>query len=342
MTRRPCEVDPSAHPHNRIGTHPPRTRAWRDGRVVAEGFPVADLAGRLADADTVVWVDLCGPGREGLQVLGDELGLHGLAVEDAATRQERTKLDRYDGYLFLNAYAAGLRAGRLELHEVSAFLTGRALITVRHDTGFDVDALIARWDEAAPPDGHGVTYLLYGLLDLLVDGHLATVMALDEQTGDLEELVFDESASVRDIQQRSFLLRKNLLRLRRAMLPMEGIVATLMRRDLELVPPQLRPYFHDVYDHAVHAAERADSVRELIADLLETRLALQSNRLNEVMKKITSWAAIVAVPTAVTGFYGQNVPYPGYLELSGFITSSLIMIAVSVVLYVMFKWRDWL
>lgn len=342
MTPHPSEVDPRAHPRNRIGTRPPRTRAWRDGKIVAEGFPVDEVGERLADDGTVVWVDLCGPDQAGLRLIGDELGLHGLAVEDAASRHERAKLDRYDGYAFLNAYATGLRDGELELHEVSAFLTGRALVTVRQDAGFDVDALIARWDATPDLDGHGVAQLLYGLLDLLVDGHLETVQKLDDETGDLEDLIFDASFPARVIQERSFLLRKNLVRLRRVMLPMQGILSTLLRRDLRLVEPAMRPYFHDVYDHSIHAAEWADGVREMTANLLETRLALQSNRLNEVMKKTTGWAAIIAVPTAVTGFYGQNVPYPGFGRPAGFITGTLIMIGVSVGLYVLFRRRDWL
>ncbi len=99
--------------------------------------------------------------------------------------------------------------------------------------------------------------------------------------------------------------------LRRAVGPMSEVVNGLLRGDVQVVPPPMLPYFQDVYDHTLRAAEWTESLRELISTVLDTRLTLQSNRMNGIMKKVTSWAAIIAVPTAVTGFYGQNVPFPG-------------------------------
>src|SRR3712207_2717780 len=102
------------------------------------------------------------------------------------------------------------------------------------------------------------------------------------------------------------------------------------------------PYYQDVYDHVLTAAESAESLRELVATLLETNLTVQGNRMNMIMKKVTSWAAIIAVPTAITGFYGQNVPYPGYGKIWGFVVSSLLTAGVSIGLYLAFRRNDWL
>jgi magnesium transporter len=344
MASHPSETDIEAHPGDRIGSAPPRTRAWRGGEIEAEGFPIARLREFLKRPGVVVWLDLCGPRHEDLHVVRDELGLDPVAVEDAVSRHERAKLDRYEGYAFLNVYVPVVADGDLTMHEVSAFLSDRALVTVRQDPGFDVDALIRRWDQSPQP-GPGeskAAFLLYGLLDLVVDLQLAAVQALDDEADAVEDLVFDDAFPVREIQRRSYRLRKNLARLRRVAVPMREVLNTLLRRDLGLVPPSLGPYFQDVYDHTLRVGESTDGLRDLVADLLETRLALQGNRMNEVMKKVTSWAAIIAVPTAVTGFYGQNVPYPGFGHYSGFVASTIIVVAFSLALYVIFKVRDWL
>ncbi|WP_433467154.1 magnesium transporter CorA family protein [Spirillospora sp. CA-128828] len=344
MGSHPSETDIERHPENRIGSAPPRTRAWRDGKVEAEGFPVAEVSDYLERPDVVVWLDLCGPRHEDLHVVSDELGLDPVAVEDAVSRHERAKLDRYDGYVFLNAYVPRVRDGELAMNELSAFISERALVTVRQDGAFDVDELIKRWDQSPDTEVGEPTaaFLLYGLLDLVVDLQLEAVQALDDEADAVEDLVFDDKFPVKEIQRRSYRLRKNLTALRRVALPMREVLNTLLRRDLRIVPPPLVPYYQDVYDHTLRAAESTDGLRDLVADLLDTRLALQGNRMNEVMKKVTSWAAIIAVPTAVTGFYGQNVPYPGFSQHSGFIISTIIIVVLSVILYLIFKLRDWL
>ena len=123
---------------------------------------------------------------------------------------------------------------------------------------------------------------------------------------------------------------------------MREVVNTLMRRDLHIIDASVAPYFQDVYDHVLRATEWTDSLRDLIANIYDTHLTLRGNRLNVIMKQVTSWAAIIAVPTAVTGFYGQNVPYPGFARHSGFITSSAITLVAVVALYAMFKKKGWL
>ena len=123
---------------------------------------------------------------------------------------------------------------------------------------------------------------------------------------------------------------------------MREVVNTLLRRDIDIVTEEMTPYFQDVYDHVLRATEWTESLRDLVTTILETNLTIQGNRLNVITKKVTSWAAIIAVPTAITGFYGQNLPYPGFARTSGFIWSSLLIILLSGSLYVVFKRRGWL
>ncbi|MEV0678904.1 magnesium transporter CorA family protein [Actinosynnema sp. NPDC050436] len=321
-----------------------RTRLYRHGALESEDLPVREVARRLRDGDVMAWIDLCGPSQDELAELAEELGLHELAVEDALHAHERPKLHQYDTHCFLSAYAVRLdeRTGRLRHAELSAFVTRHALVTVREDDRFDVDLLVRRWDESPELAGSGVGYLVHGLLDCVVDSHFEAVQALDEHIEHLEDLVFADRPDDVDVQRRALSLRKSLVTLRRVVLPMREVVNGLMRRDRELVDAALVPYFQDLYDHVLRATEWTESLREVVATIRETQLDIQGNRLNLIMKKVTGWAAIIAVPTAITGFYGQNVPYPGSGEPWGFWVSTAAVLLLSGGLYVTFKQRDWL
>lgn len=321
-----------------------RTRLYRDGNLELEDFPVADISEHLKEDDVCVWLDFCEPTEADLAVIVEELELHPLAVEDAVHEHQRPKLDRYDSHLFLSAYVVKLdtASGELSTSEVGVFITPKALVTVRKDEGVDIDAIVARWDESKELAKHGVSYLLWGLLDAIVDGHFDAVQSLDTEIEALEDLLFDERAHNDEVQRRSFELRKSLVLLRRIVLPMREVVNSMMRRDLHILDDGMTPYYQDVYDHVLRATEWTESLRDLVTTILETNLTIQGNRMNLVMKKVTSWAAIIAVPTAITGFYGQNVPYPGFAAHWGFWVSSAVIIVMSVALYLSFRRRDWL
>ena len=321
-----------------------RTRVYRAGRLEKENFPVGELSDYLAQPDTVLWVDLCAPDRADMELIAEELDLHALAVEDAVDSRQRPKLDRYETHEFLNLYAVRLDSlsGELHLSELAAFITKRALVTVRKDSSFDIDAVVAQWDGSPDLAVYGVGFLLYGLIDNVVDGHFDAVQTFDEEIEQLEDLLFDDKPRDKDVQYRSFALRKSLVTFRRVVLPMREVVNTLMRRDGDNIAPQMMPYFQDVYDHVLRATEWTESLRDLVTTIVETNLTLQGNRLNVITKKVTSWAAIIAVPTAITGWYGQNLPYPGFADASGLIASSLLIVLISGVLYLTFKRKDWL
>jgi magnesium transporter len=321
-----------------------RTRLYRGGEVVLEGFPVADISEYLKDGSSCVWLDYCEPTKADLATIVEEFQLHPLAVEDAVNEHQRPKLDRYDSHLFLSAYSAQLdtASGELRTREIGAFVTPHALITVRKDEGVPIDSMLARWDESKELATHGVSFLLWGLLDALVDGHFEAVQSLDTEIEALEDLLFVETRGNTEVQRRSFELRKSLVLLRRVVLPMREVVNSLMRRDLHVLDQALAPYYQDVYDHVLRATEWTESLRDLVTTILETNLTIQGNRMNLVMKKVTSWAAIIAVPTAITGFYGQNVPFPGFAAHWGFWFSTTLIIVMSVALYWTFRRRDWL
>jgi magnesium transporter len=317
---------------------------YRHGVLEAENFPVSEVSDRLADPATTVWLDFCRPTEADLASISEELGLHALAVEDAVHEHQRPKLDRYATHAFLTAYSASFDSdsGAVTTSELAVFLTEHALVTVRKDDNFDIGAVLDRWDNSADLAKSGTGFLLHGLLDYLVDGHFSAVQSLDEEIEQLEDLVFDEQTQYTAMQRRSLALRKSLVRIRRVVLPMREVVNAVMRHDLHIVDDAMAPYFQDVYDHVLRASEWTESLRDLVTTIRETQLNIQGNRLNQIMKKVTSWAAIIAIPTAVTGFYGQNVPYPGFGTTAGFWTSTGIIVGLSVILYFVFRKRDWL
>ena len=233
-----------------------RTRVYRKGVLEAENFPVAEVSDYLADPVAVVWFDLCEPTAADLESIREELGLHELAVENALNEHQRPKVDRYKTHLFVTAYSVALdtTTGQLDMYEVAAFVTSNAMVTVRKTAGFDIDDVVRRWDST---DVGAVTtgFLLYGLLDYVVDTHFEAVQSLDTQIEALEDQLFADDPRDKEVQRRTFELRKSLVTLRRVVLPMREVVNTLMRRDLGLVDPDLMPYYQDVYDHVLRASE---------------------------------------------------------------------------------------
>ncbi|MFL6162922.1 MAG: magnesium transporter CorA family protein [Jatrophihabitantaceae bacterium] len=319
------------------------TRLWRNGVLEKQDFPLADLSDYICQDDCMVWADLINPDAERLSELSEELSLDKLAIEDALAHYERPKASRYASHTFLTAYALKLdrNTGELAHNQVSAFMLERAFVTVHRPDCFDLGEIVRRWDDNADLMKYGVRALAWGLLDVLVDGHFDTVQALDDEIEDLEDILFDQSNRSHQVQRRTFTLRKSLVQARRAVLPMREVVNTLMRRDLEL-PIELRPYYEDLYDHVLRAAEWTESLRDMVSSVFETNLSLQDARLNTIMKKLTAYTVLIAIPTAVTGFYGQNVPYPGFGHHIGFLTSLAAIVALCALLVAVFKRQGWL
>jgi magnesium transporter len=322
-----------------------RTRLWRNGTLEAENFPFAEVSDYLEQPDCLVWADLLRPDHALLTQLAEELGLDEHAVEDALARRERPKATRYASHMFITAYTVSSDAdGGLFVGRVSAFSTKRGFVTVRLDDTIDMDAVVARWDDNDDLIKYGPRTLVHGLLDEILDRYFDTVETLDDEVERIEDILFEEDAkAAREVSRATFRLRHSLVEARRAILPMREVINTIMRRvTVEDRAPELVPYYEDLYDHALRAAEWTEALRDMITSIFETNMSLADTRMNVIMKKLTSWAAIIAVPTAVTGYFGQNVPYPGFNERFGFWESLIIMIAIAIALYVTFRRKDWL
>lgn len=288
-----------------------------------------------------------------LTQLAAELDFDPHAVEDVVASGERTKATGYATHTFLTVYATRLvddpdlppggLGSRLRTSRVSVFVLPRDLVTVRRDDGFDVDEMLRRWDDNADLLRYGAPALLHALLDVLVDGQFDTIQALDDAIEDLEDGLFDDHAHPHAVQHRTYRVRKELVELRRVVLPMREVIGTVMRHRAERGnTAELDSWYTDLYDHVIRAAEWTESLRDMVTTVFDTNLSLQDARLNTVMKKLTGWAALIAVPTAVTGWYGQNIPYPGFGHPGGVVSSAIVIAVSAGALLVMFKRRGWL
>jgi len=321
-----------------------RTRLYRNGVLAAQDFNPAEISDHLTEPGVTLWLDMCEPDESDLATISEELGLHRLAVEDAVHEHQRPKLDHYESHLFLAAYLATVDPAtiRLSTSEISVFITPTALVTVRKDPHFDIDKVVDRWDTNADLAKSGVAFLLHGVLDFIVDSHIDAVQVLDERIEQVEDTLFAEQVDLQPLQRESYRLRRSLMALRKVAGPMREVLEGVLRHGSHLVDRTMRPYFGDVQDHVLKTASRIESLRDLAATLRETELTVQSNQLNVIMKKVTSWAAIIAVPTLITGFYGQNVTYPGINTEWGFWVSTLVIVVASVGLWWSFRRRGWL
>jgi magnesium transporter len=328
-----------------------RTRLWRSGTLEAENFPFEQISDYLAEDGCLVWVDICDPHEQHMRDLAEELSLHPTAVEDAVAHGERAKATRFATHTFITAYSTELApegdsaAGdsQLKINRVSAFIMQRGIVTVRYGDGFDMDEVVARWDENGDLLTYGVGALVHGLLDVVVDSHFTAVQVLDDRIEELEDGLFDDRAPNKEVQRRTYRLRRDLVELRRVVLPMRELVNAVLRHRKDIkAPSELDAWYDDLYDHVLRASEWTESLRDMISAIFETNLSLQDARLNTVMKKLTGWAAIIAVPTAITGYFGQNVPYPGFGREWGFLLSLGVMLTIAGALYTTFKRRDWL
>jgi magnesium transporter len=324
-----------------------RGRVWRAGKP-QDDFNFPAISDYLAEDDTLVWCDIYDPDHAILTDLAQELGLNTWAVEDAVAHLERTKANVYNTHTFFTVYSvttcepADESASMLDIHRISGFVLPRGLITVRLSPHFDIEAVSQRFDELGGQE-YGVGSLVHGLLDVVVDGHFDAVQALDEGIESLEDALFTNGGPRGGLQRHTFRMRKDLVELRRVVLPMREVVNSIQHRRLDAkTAPELDPLFADLYDHVLRVSEWTESLRDMVTTVFETNLSLQDARLNIVMKKLTGWAAIIAVPTAITGFYGQNVNYPGINTVGGFVVSSSVIVLLVIGLYWMFRRRDWL
>jgi len=323
--------------------------AWRGGKPVDRTVNKDTVAELIADPELLVWVDLCGVDESEVNRIGEALHLDPHSLEDSLTPNERPKATRFDRYMFVTMYGASLgpadaMASRVQLTRVSAYALPMCLLTVRLDDKFNMASVVTRWREDPKLAGFGVDGLLQGLLDEAVDEQFDVLQGLDDDAETLIDQAFADRADLKALQQRTFTVRRELVDLRRVIPPMRDVVAAMMRTGSveRQWTAELLIYYEDLTDHTLRATEWLDNLRDLVSSVFETNLALNDNRMNEAMKLLAGWAAMIAVPTLVTGFFGMNVPYLGFGVATGlWIAVGLIVVPV-VALFVVFRRKGWI
>ena len=314
-------------------------RTYRGGKAHEHTDPteIARLAG---GGDGLLWVDLVDPDEDDLACLQEQFHLHPLAMEDVRKHHQRPKIDEYKTHAFVVAYSS-------DLQEVDFFVGDHWLVTVReHDeqgNAWDNAGARARF-ERLTPEVATVGFLLYVLLDELVDGYFTAADATEDILDDMEDTIFREfGTEAGEIHQQLFDVRRRLVAFRRVVVPLRDVVSALLRGEVAAVDDKARVHLRDVYDHILRVVDQLDAHRELVGNAVDANLAMMSNRMNEVMKRMTSWGAILLASTLLAGIYGMNFEHMPELGWRfGYPFALSLMVFITAVGYRYFKRKDWL
>lgn len=289
-----------------------------------------------------VWIGLLEPKEPELRTLQRRFGLHPLAVEDALSAHQLPKVEVYGGELFVVARTAQMVEGRIQYGETHVFLGPNHIVTVRHGSARAHTEVRAQLELSPALLKHGPDYVLHAILDFVVDGYRPIVDEIEEAVLLMEQQALDAFLS-RDEIRRLFQLRRELLRFERILGPMEEVAGRLERLDLPGIDAEVRPYFRDIRDHVRRVSVRVGALRETLASVFEVANLLEQQRQGVITRRLASWAAILAVPTAIAGIYGMNFEFMPELRWRyGYFAILAVIAAICAGLYLAFKRSKWL
>jgi magnesium transporter len=320
---------------------------YRDGRRLAEPHEVPGMGAASEDGEGVAWVALYRPGREEFAAVAREFDLPGRSVEDAVHAHQRAKLERYGETLF-----CVLRAARyiddtetVEFSELQVFAAPRFVITIRHGDAPDLPALRRSLESRPEVLRRGPVAILHAIVERVVDDYVPVIAGIENDIDEIEDAIFDGKA---EVSRRVYELSREVIAFQRATRPLAPMLERLIGdRD---VGADERMHLGGVQDHALRVVEQADALRQLLQNILNVNLTLEtkalteaSNAQNEEVKMISGWAAILFAPTLVGTAYGMNFDgMPGLDLRFGWLYAVLLMLATSIALYVLFKRRNWI
>jgi magnesium transporter len=314
-----------------------------------EPIPPAESLRVATERGGFVWLGLFEPTEAELGSIAQRYRLHPLAVEDAVYAHQRPKLEQYDDALFMVLKTARYvehehltaTSEVVDTGEVMVFLGASYVITVRHGEHGGLSDLRSRLEEQPDLLCHGPSSVLYAVADLVVDTFVEVASAVDEDVEELEASVFSPERT--DDIGRLYQLKRELMSLRRAVAPLEVPLQKLAERQVEVVPDAMRSYFRDVLDHAIRVRDQVATLDELLTSILQASLARTSLADNEDTRKISAWAAMIAVPTLITGVYGMNFEFMPELRWHyGYLFVLLVIVLACLALYRGFKRNGWL
>lgn len=312
----------------------------KDGRKIE--ITLDDISEIVKDPDKFVWVGLHEPDEPLLEKLQEEFGLHDLAVEDAHSAHQRPKIEIYDDTLFIVLHTAQVIAGKIEFGETHIFLGARFILTVRHGASLSYAAPRKACEQTPELMALGPSYAMYSVLDFIVDNFLPIVSTFKEELRELEADIFNDRFK-REVLQRLYQLKRELVTLRLAVSPMQDILNQLIRINGRAINDEVKPYLRDVYDHAARISDVTGTMAELLTAAMSVNLAMVTVRQNEDVKRLAGWAALLAAPTLIASWYGMNFHHMPELEQPyAYPVLITIVICVCVGLFVLLKRAKWL
>jgi len=277
---------------------------YRDGQRIGD-IPIAEIGEAIKQGGTFVWLGLHEPDDATLRKIQQAFGLHDLAIEDAHHAHQRPKIEAYSNSLFIVLKTALLQEGHVTYGETHLFVGTNFLVSVRHGASSSFAQVLQHCEDSTKDLPKGPGFALYAILDFVADNYQPVVAQFEQDFDAIETDIFNDQFD-RLVIERLYALKRNLLELRNAALPLAEISAELMRLHEDLIPRELRAYFRDVQDHVSRLVGLIDGMRDMLTTAMQVNLALVANNQNEVVKRLAGWGAILAIPTVVFSLYGMN------------------------------------
>ncbi len=292
----------------------------------------------MKDRKRRLWVNIENPTKKDYGVMEERFGFHPLTIEDIQNPSQRPKVDNYTGYSFITVRAWGQKTNP----QLNMYLSRSFLVTVTTQPIAGVDEVIERFEKNPSALLRGHDFVAYSVLDTLLDQLFPVVRKIDDDLETLEEKIF-ESAEQKHLRKLLH-LKKRLNGMKKLLWPMRDILSLLSRGQSEYIQPKTVPYFMDLHDHNLRLIELIDSARDKASTAMDAHLSVSSNNLNEVMKVLTIFAAIVVIPTMIASIYGMNFvnPIPAFNDPNGFMIAMAMMVLLSGILLLHFKRKGWI
>lgn len=306
-------------------------------------LPTSEISDYCLRENNVVWVDVTDPSSRDFLDLAKEFKFHPLSIEDCRHAHQRPKIEEYKGYYFIVLYEAQLAGptDRLELRELNIFLGTNFVVTVHSRPIRAIETAKRLWGEWTDRSEHGAGLLAYLLFDSIVDDYLPLLDILSERVDELEDAIFTDFKP--ESLQSVFRIKKQLLHLRRAVTPLRDVFNVMLRREQPIFAREIYVYFQDVFDHLIRVADTIDTLRDMLGSAMDAYLSVSSNRVNIVMKRLTSIATILMSVTLIAGIYGMNFDYMPELKWRyGYVFALGSMLVVGLVIYLYLKKSKWI
>lgn len=315
--------------------------AYQDGRKLAD-VPVADISDYVSRPDAFVWVALRDALPEELAVMQEEFGLHELAVEDAQRGHQRPKIEEYGDSLFVVVKTVELLDDELQVGEVDVFVGKNYVLSSRQNSSQGFLGVRARAEREPELLRQGSSFVLYALMDAVVDRYFPVVDAFESELEQIEERIFIQGSQRANIE-RLYELKRKVMTLRHAVAPLLDAIGKLHGGRVPSICANTQEYFRDVHDHLHRINGSLDTMRDTIGTAIQVNLSMVALEEGEVNKRLAAWAAIFAVLTAFAGIWGMNFKSMPELDWRfGYPLALGTMFGTSFYLYRRFRRAGWL